>query len=487
MSNISTLNITDNAKLATIAASSLAARGTSSQTSVDVDIHQNALVAQSVQDTKESPTSTVVAGAASDLGSITTDSGMKTLDTYLASAMAATTGLVSVWFDTVDKVETQATYGGAFTDVTTSVTAPAAWDDTTAASNAALFASPYTGYYAYAFDRPVVTEVTSTSGARLSQNRTYAFDVGRNASTYSVVNLASNEGITVAYTGGSTTFKQGDTYNGSTVTTVQQLVDYINADTTLDALGINLIADRNGFEKTLMSINYTISGNNGITNTTGVLSTAGNIWYTVDTTESGTASYFSTTVATEAEGVSGIRDGLRNALRTHNFNAVNGDLTKQLVVTRMISGGTTTDKSPLQSMVNVTPYIDAESTSTTAKFLTGNVSNTAAKTSGNFAFTVTESELQGIRITLRNSGSVAFASAVSLYGTAVSNTAIITGTTTANGANGLLVQNASIPTYNATTNAGVGQYVTAYGSITAGTTTTDTEGVTAVLTNRTGW
>ncbi len=494
MSNISTLNVTDNDKLATIAAASLTSIGTG--TATNVDIHQNAMIATAIQDTKESPTSTVVAGATSDLGSITTDSGMKTLDTYLASAMGATTGTVSVWFDTVSKLETQAAYGGAFTDVTTSLTAPTAWDDTTAASNAATFSSPYTGYYAYAFDRPTVTAVTSTSGARLAQNVTYAFDVNRQASTYADLALATNEGLTVAYDGGTTTFKQGDTYNGSTVTTIDQLVAYINADTTLDAIGINLIADRNAFEKTLATITYTVSSLSGIQNTAGTLSTVGNIWYTVDTTESGTASYFSTTPA--ATAMSDIREALRTELNNHNFNATAGDQGGQLVISRMISGGTTTDRSGLSYRVNVTPYIDAAGTSSTAKFLTGNVSNTAARTSGNFAFTVTEADLSGIRVTLRNTGSVAFASAVSLYGAAVSNTAIATtlhgsnvtannGADSFNGAEDLLVAGTNIATYNATTNAGVADYVTGYTSITAGTTTTTTAGVTNVLTNRTGW
>ena len=300
--------------------------------------------------------------------------------------------------------------------------------------------------------------------------------------------------LIVAYDGGtSTTFKQGDTYNGSTVTTVQQLVDYINADTTLDALGINLIADRQAFEKTLATITYTTSSLNGIQNTAASLSTVGNIWYTVDTTESGTASYFSTTPA--ATAMSDIREALRTELNNHNFNATAGDQGGQLVVSRMISGGTTTDRSGLSYRVNVTPYIDAAGTSSTAKFLTGNVSNTAARTSGNFAFTVTEADLSGIRVTLRNTGSVAFATAVSLYGAPVSNTAIVTtlhgdgdgGADGANGAEDLLVAGTNIATYNATTNAGVAGYVTGYTDITAGTTSTTTAGVTNVLTNRTGW
>ena len=489
MNNISTLNITSNPKLATISAASLTARGTSSQTSVDVDIHQNALVASSIQDTKEAPTATVTTGASSDTGAITSDSGLNTLDTYLASAAGATTGITSVWWDTVNKLETQSAYGGALTDVTTSLTAPTAWDDTSAATNAVIFSSTYTGYYAYMFNRPVTTEVTSTSGARLTENRTYTFDVNHTAGAYATPLLASNEGITITYDGGNTTWKQGDTYNGSSVTTVDQLVAYINADTSLDALGINLIADRAGYEKTLATINYTVSSVNGLQNTTGTLSTAGDIWYTVNTTETGATSYISSTAGGTA--VSDIRAGLRDALMGHNFGAALGTNDNQLIITRMISGGTTTDRSPLSSIVNVTPYIDAESTSTTAKFLTGNVSNTAAKTSGNFAFTVTEQEISGIRITLRNTGSVAFTSSVSLYGAAVSNTAIVAtatveGGNNPNGADNLLVEGTNIGTWAAGYTA-PGDYVTAYTDIAAGTTTTTTAGVTAILTDRTGW
>ena len=89
----------------------------------------------------------------------------------------------------------------------------------------------------------------------------------------------------MVYDGGNTTFKQGDAYNGSTVTTVDQLVAYINADTSLDGLGIDLQADRNAFKETLLTMTYTVSGNNGITQTAGAISGAGAITYTVNTTE----------------------------------------------------------------------------------------------------------------------------------------------------------------------------------------------------------
>ena len=487
MSNISTLNITSNAKLATISAASLTARGTASQTSVNVDIHQNALVATSIQDTKEAPTATVVAGATSDLGTITTDSGIKTLDTYLASAMAATTGIVSVWFDTVSKLETQATYGGAFTDVTTSLTAPTAWDDTTAASNAAAFGSPYTGYYAYAFDRPTVTAVTATTGARTNEVRTYAYDVGRQASTYSDLSLASNEGLVVKYDGGTLTFKQGDTYNGATVSTVDQLVAYINADTSLEDVGIDIAADRNAFKRTLVEMTYTVSGNNGLTATAGSVSTAGRMAYTIGLTESSNTSILYTVATSASDGETQLMDDLKAALNASTeFVAADGTNVDQLVVARTISGGTVADNSPIAGAVAITPIIDPLQVSTTTKLLTGNVSNAAAITSGNITFTVTEEALSGVRVTLKNIGGTTFSSNVSVYGSAVSNTAVMSSDgISANGTYGLLVLGTNAPTY--ANDKPIGQYVTAFGDITAGTTTTTTAGVTNVLTNRTGW
>jgi hypothetical protein len=96
----------------------------------------------------------------------------------------------------------------------------------------------------------------------------------------------------------------------------------------------------------------------------------------------------------------------------------------------------------------------------------------------------------GMRVTLRNVGSVAFSSAVSLYGAAVSNTAIITNATsgvTPNGMDSLLAEGRTIATWSATANGSVADYMTGYTDIVAGTTTTSTAAVTAVTTNRTGW
>ena len=237
---------------------------------------------------------------------------------------------------------------------------------------------------------------------------------------------------------------------------------------------------------------YTVSSNNGVTQTAGTLSAAGAITYNVNTTETGTSSAITTVDAAASDPIANLRGDLVNALHDHNFNAANGTNGNQIIASRMISGGTTTDRSPLASTITVTPVIDAAQTSTVATFLTGNVSNQAAQTSGNFTFSVASTDLGGIRITLKNVGSTAFSSAVSLYGAAVSNTAItavatVEGGNNPNGANNLLVEGTNIATWASGVNDSVQNYVTAYSDIAEGTTTAVSAAITAVATIRTGW
>jgi hypothetical protein len=496
MNNISTLNITDNAKLASISGASLTAIGSASQTSANVDIHQNALVATSIQDTEEAPTATVVTSAASDTGVVNTDSGIKTLDTYIDDAVAAT-GVVSVWFDTVSKLETQADYGGAFADVTTSLTAPTSWTDANAATNAAILSSGYQGYYAYAFNNDAIIGEESTTGARGYQATTYVYDVGRTAATYADTALATDEGFVLVYTGGTTTWKQGDTYNGSTVTTVDQLVAYMNADTTLDALGIDVQADRDAWYKTLLTMTYEKSATNGLANTAGTVSGAGRVAFSVTSTETGASSLIYTDDVADGNGVAEITDALENLLNiTNDAYTVAGTNDNQLLVVRSVSGGTASDHSPLGSSFTVTPVIDAAGTSTTVQLLnsTGTISNTLAEGSNSFTFDVAETTLSGIRVTLKNVGTGSFATAVSLHGAVVSNTALLTdltllgtGDVTHGSADATkdLLSATNGPSY--ANDANIASYLTTHAEISAGTTSTVTTAVAATLNTKTGW
>ena len=194
------------------------------------------------------------------------------------------------------------------------------------------------------------------------------------------------------------------------------------------------------------------------------------------------------------QAVADIVDDLVISLNEHvDFTAAEGtNGGSQIIVHRHISGGVThRDLSPEAAPITVTPIFDAAQVSTTVKMLTGYASNQAALASNNFVFTVTERQLDGIRVTLKNTGNAAFSTTVSFSISTLSNTGIVAQTnsgasaTLPNGVANRLVLGNNAPTFAA--DPGIGQYVTAYADITGGTTTTTTNAVTGVLTNRTGW
>jgi hypothetical protein len=509
--DVDVLNITSNAKLATIAGgTNLADNGTS--TTTNVDIHQNALVAQLVRDTKESPSATVVAGAASDTGAITTASGIKDLDAFLTDAKAAT-GIVSVWFDTVDKLEIQATYGGTYTDTTSSVTAPAAWDDATAAANAVLRQSgTYAGVYAYMFSRDASAAVTSTTGVVSKERISYAWNLTRNATTQAVTALASNEGFELHRNDIQLgTWDQGDSYtgsaNGSTVATVTDLIAFINADTTMDTgYNINLTAAQDGNNRALYTITYTNS--TGANAVAGAVSTGGLIAFTFGTNLSDAS-----TKALSAEvTATNTQDGIATAV----INAINSDGTEDYAATATGGNGNQfyVTKQVSESGTDISPLITASSFPSITFQATGDTSTAVITPSGYgaasassinidaggattvnsigasnswYSLSSSKSLVQGLRLTVQNDGAVAMGTVGISMG--VSNTGIINTITNLDSsiASNLMIAGTNIDTYTAGVLETPANYVAAFSDISSGTTTTTTAAVTAVDTDRTGW
>ena len=488
------LTITSNAKLATIAGgTNLADNGTS--TTTNVDIHQNALVASSIKDSKEAPSATVVAGASSDTGSITTTSGIKDLDAFLTDAVAAT-GIVSVWFDTVTKLEKQAAYGGSYTDNTSSLTAPAAWDDSTAATNAVDFTSTFTGYYAYVFSRDLNGGTTTTTGARANQIITYAFVTGMADNTFTDKALASSEGVSITAAGGTTVFDQDDSTlvggTATTVTTIDHLVTYLNNNTSYNTTdNMEIIAARDGAKSLLVTVTYVNSTAGAAT--AGVTSSAGAITFQMGTDAgTGAAKYLATASLPAGSAADDIADGMMDAIHADaqyqavTMTSIGSNVFK---VTRSVSGTATTDMSPLASIPTPSFVLDAAQTSTVAG-LTPSAYNVASNLAGSnsslFTLSATGVDKAGLRISLKNTGSLAFPATVTLVGDTASNTAIITSTAAQDGVNGLLVDGVSIGSYSSANYTGTADYVTTFAQVSAGTTTT-TGAVTAVNTNRTTW
>jgi hypothetical protein len=101
---VMTMNVTSNAKLATVDFTGMTDDGTATSTvNPTVDIYSNALVASSASDTDDGLTQYDVDGTndATDLGAFTTTSGIGTLKTYLTVVAANASSDADVHFDTV--------------------------------------------------------------------------------------------------------------------------------------------------------------------------------------------------------------------------------------------------------------------------------------------------------------------------------------------------------------------------------------------------
>jgi len=487
--DVDALTITGNTKLATLAGFT-ALKDNATSTAANVSIYNNALVADLVRNTMEA--TSVTAGTTADTGSITTSSGIKDLDDYLNDAVGATTGTVSVWFDTVSKLETQSAYGGAFTDETANLTAPS-----TTPTKAQAAAGTYTGYYAYVYSDKLVAAGART-GKRDNEILTNTYDVLREGTAQTDIALGANEGLEVIAGGATYTFDQGDTYNGSTVSTVDNLVAYLdNANYTGVA---DVIAARDGYEKTLITVSYINSTLGAATD--GVVSASGNLYLNLgaDLENPGTTKYLVANLTADDTPPKVATEIMRVVGADADFTTATVNSTA-FYITRNVSGTGQMDRSPLSANVTITPVIDAAETSTTAKLLPtgyddgtatgayGSVSNVDGITSSLFSFDVTESIKYGIRVSLKNTGSLAFPSGTGVQITNASNTAIVGNGLVGIGSTkvdqGLLVSGVNITSYVEDTGEAAGSYVTAFTDISAGTA--GSAEVAATLNNKTGW
>ena len=512
--DVDVLNITSNAKLATIAGgTSLADNNTS--TTTNVDIHQNALVASLVRDTKESPSATVVAGAASDTGSITTASGIKDLDAFLTDAKAAT-GVVSVWFDTVDKLEIQSTYGGTYTDTTSSVTAPIAWDDSTAAANAVLRQSgTYAGIYAYMFSSEATAQASTTTGVITAERKSYAYNITRNVTTQAETTvLGSAEGLELWRNDIQLgTFKDGASYtsaaNGATVENLSDLISYINADTSMDTgYNIDLAAAEDGFKKALYTVTYTHSA--GATASAGAVSTGGLLNFTFGTNlGDGLAKDYQASV-TATNTSTGIVTGIMAAINSDGTGdyvaAATGGNGNQFYVTKNVSASSGADTSPLATFPTLTIY--PGTASTTAVMVASGLGansfgseqliweaqgastvNASGVSNSQLSISTAKSTIDGLRVTMTNNGNAVWPSATGITVGAMSNTVIVAASTATDSsiAQGLISAGVNIDTFSAGVFEDTDAYVATFASISSGTTTIDTAAVAAVDTDRTSW
>ena len=521
--DVDDLDITGNAKLATLAASALKDNGAS--TVGTVDIYDNALVADLVRDSQEATAttnlSTYAKGKSVDGGSITSSSGLSTLDAYLAAAASesSASNVVQAWFDTVTKLEIQSTYGGAYTDTTSSLPASAPTRD---GANATDFTSTYSGYMNYFFQKDGRTATTRTVGAISKQKVSYAFDIVRNASTQAETRtLASNEGIEMWAAGSKiATFKDGDTYaaaaNSATVETLDDLISYINADTALDnQYSYDITAVEDGFNKAMYTVTYRLSS--GATAAAGNISTSGLVNFTFGNYNSGASMDLQAHV-TATNNENGIATGVIAAINaTGEYTAAaTGGNSNQFYVTKHVSASGL-DRSPLVTSSSFpTLTFVTGSTSTTANLVatgrgsvswgsattsnfdnaTVNASNIKGAATGEFSVGSSKLFLDGLRVTITNNSGLSPANNLGIAVLAASNTVIVAATSNAGGSltltQGLIVAGTNIASYVANTgtvnnNEATANYVAAFSDISSGSSATVAAAITGYTNDKTGW
>jgi hypothetical protein len=518
--NVDDLDITTNAKLATLSASSLTSNGAS--TVGTVDIYDNALVASLVRDSQESSATTALStyakGKAVDGGAITSTSGLSGLDTYLAAAAseASASNIVQAWFDTVTKLEVQSTYGGAYSDMTSSLPTSA---PTRNGANATDFTSTYSGYMNYFFQKDGRTVSTRTVGAVGAQKKSYAFDIVRNTTTQAETRTLNDtaEGFTVYQNDiALASFDEGDAYTGAAVgglvETLDDLIGYINADTTL-ANGYNLDLEiaEDGFMKQMYTVTYLSSS--GATATAGIVSTAGNLNFTFGNYNSG--SPMDLTVAIAANDTSALitADIITGINTSGEYTAAaTGGNGNQFYVTKHVSASGL-DTSPLvtASSFPTLTFVPTSASTTAVLVATGrgsvswgsstvsnfdnataNATNIKGAATGEFSITASSSSIDGLRLTLTNNTGVNQAK-IGVGPTGTSNTAFVTsqgvGTSIVQG---LIVAGTNIASYAANTgtvdnNEATANYVAAFSEISTGSSATVASAITAYANDKTGW
>jgi hypothetical protein len=366
--DVDSLTVTGNTQLATINFEGLKDVGTA--TSATVNIQSNALVATTAKDSYD-------ATATTDTGKYTSVSGMATLKTYLTDAMASdiTSKNITVYFDTIELVQTQASASANYADAV------------------------HTDGYSSTEENAVAYAVTTAAaGTTVRETESFVWEGGVN-SLRGYESLGSGEGVSITYGGVTKTWVEGAT---PAYTTVDDLITAINADSTFGS-GITLTAARDSYAKSYNKISYTdSSGSAETTASTGtVLWSLGTVTGTATIGSGSSSSDLATVLAAAITGtvVSGVKYGAAAS-------------SSEVVLTRVVTNTTATDLG-----VNTGDFpniaIDlGNATYTTIDFATG-VNTNSTGVNSDFFLAFAQTNINGLRVTVKNnSTSVALAATV---------------------------------------------------------------------------
>jgi len=496
--SLNSLQIHTNAKLAKVSFPYLAAAGIG--TAPTLVIKGNAFVASEITDTYEetsagSEIKTGTTDTTANKGTITSDSGLKTLQTWIDAAIAAnTTKTLEVWIDEVTTVKTVAKDGTVSTENGVKLT------------KAEQIASAAGKVNAVVYIVPKEDKVSNFVGAISGEARSYVFLLNRDNNGV-VKPLGAGEGFVVKYgsdSGDTVTFAQS---SDDSRTSVTDLIKYMNDDTLLDAAGIQIEAEQDSQERYIYSISYTQTSNS--INKAGTVSKSGNLYAKFGTGWDGKDIFLTAALSASANASEIASDFATLINGEDEFNATvittGPKAHESFYVTRNVSGTASEDKSPLMA---ATPALTLYPLSTTSTAQFGNnvvgfrtasyTSNTFASNAGTFSLSASAGVKQSnLRVTLRDTSGFGFNSSVTMTASAAtkSNVAITVGTTTNVGSiatgpylleNGVSIVSASENTSTSATDVTATTYYVADG-VAVGTENVTNEAVTAITTDRTGW
>jgi len=528
--DLGVLTVTGNTDLATISFPNLNSIGTT--TAAAANIYNNDLTAVKSTDTYDA---TVAATAAlahttSDTGSYDSGtSGMGGLQTYLdAIVTKGTTATNAVAFDAV----TTEVVGALLTanDVTTTPGANGTWTASTLATSADNAAEHFVVLYLRADSAD--GETTYAGQVVGSEVFSLSYDTNRDANALADTALATDEGFDITYANGITAVEamEGETYSGaaasSTISTITDLVNYINSESTrlYEGAGTEITASREGGEQTYYTVNYlTVTGTAG---TVATASTAGYINATFGSNVKNTATtevismYFAAAPNEAAIAASLVTkiDAL-SAFNASSLATADGRANRFVVTRNVSKAGYARDISPLSPATPSLTFV-TDPTSTTVQLSTNAFTSTFGTYSAtrdnraairNFNTTgashgastivdlyVAKEQKEGLTLRVRNVGTVAFSSGVSIVPSTIGvsqSGGITQGLSTAEGLNdyNLLVDGTNIiasgsnSATSATQTTATTYWVAAFSSISDGTPSTSSSTTTAITADRTSW
>ena len=385
--DIDALSVYTNAALETVDFTGLADDGSSTSTSAAIyDNNLKVSLFKNGYDTGTAYTST-------DTGSITTASGIDTLKTWLDAVIgaASATAGVYVFVDQIDKYEVQSTLNGAYTD-TAVPTAPSVTTEATANSNS-------TSIYAIVAKQAAET---STSGSTVRETQTVVFPISNN-SVQAASTPTTGDGIIINAAGLSKSFQIGATNAGSTVSSVADLVSYIDGDASWGS-ELTISAENKGYLRSQQKVNYNIG-----TGAAGSVSAAGNLWYNLGSTViSGTIALVQSDNATAIASklATAISDATHPTTGAYLYNATaNG----AIVEIRNAISKTASYADDVTPWASAIPTITFNVTTDSSTAVLGGVEaksnvldNGTANTTSGFFLTITKNDINGLAVTIKN-------------------------------------------------------------------------------------